>query len=99
MLSTFTTQFNIPYPVDLTEYDNIISDASWGGQTLFTRTHFIDFPSNTAFCGGRLSLFSVHHNHSDYVPESNFEVTTFDNVNLNALGYFSDSLPEWAVVE
>jgi hypothetical protein len=29
LLSSFTTKSNLPFPRDLTEYDEIYSDASW----------------------------------------------------------------------
>ena len=99
MLSSFTTKANHPLPIDMREYDMIYSDASFYGTTEFKEVKFIDFPATATQCGGRLSLFDVHNNASDYLPVQNFKNPEFKNVAFSTLAYFPEPLREWAKVE
>jgi len=99
MLSIFTTGSNRPFPRDGSAYDEIYSDAAWGGVTEYYNVYFYDFYNSKTFCGGKQQLFDTHRNGTDYYPIQRFYSASFKNVHEDNFGFFRDPNPIWATVE
>lgn len=59
---------------------HVKTDASYGGNIAYDNLSFINFKSNTTWCGSNSFLFALHPDSSDYFPRAKFTNTKFVNV-------------------
>lgn len=77
----------------------IKADCSLGGKTTYENLQFINFKSAKTWCGTQQRLFVLNPTNADYLPQTKFFNTRFENVAQDTLAYLFTPPNEWSVVD
>ncbi len=77
----------------------IKADCSFGGKTIHENVQFINFKSGKTWCGTQQRLFVLNPSNADYLPQTRFINTRFENVAQDALAYLFTPPNSWTVVD
>lgn len=77
----------------------IKADCSLGGKTTYENLQFINFKSEKTWCGSYQKLFVLNPTNADYLPQTKFFNTRFENVAQDTLAYLFTPPNAWSVVD
>ena len=77
----------------------IKADCSLGGKTTYENLQFINFKSAKTWCGKQQRLFVLNPTNADYLPQTKFFNTRFENVAQDTLAYLFTPPNAWSVVD
>jgi hypothetical protein len=77
----------------------IKADCSLGGKSTYENLQFINFKSEKTWCGSYQKLFVLNPTNADYLPQTKFFNTRFENVAQDTLAYLFTPPNAWSVVD
>lgn len=80
-------------------FHKVKSYGTWAADTFIKDVSFYNFFKNKTECNAPQHIFRIASSASDFIPQQNFDKTTFHNVADDALAYLMDPPEKWNNVD